>query len=95
MAEELNQQAFRRPDYRCQETAKNTSPVLKVSQARSRDGRTGEKLTFPRILVVRTMAHGVPSPDLTVAQLCSFEFRTLPVGTVSIEFDLRDYEMRE
>jgi hypothetical protein len=26
--------------------------------------------------------------------LRSFEFRTFPVATVSMEFDLRDYEMR-
>ena len=37
--------------------------VLDVSQVRGRKGKTGEKLTFPRILVVGTTVYGVPCFD--------------------------------
>jgi hypothetical protein len=36
--------------------------VLDVSQVRGRKGKTREKVTFPRILVLGTTVYGVPCP---------------------------------
>jgi hypothetical protein len=66
--EGLNELAFRRPSIvvrECQEYESRS--VLDVSHVRGCDGKTGEKLTFPRILVVGPIVYGVPSWPFTRA----------------------------
>lgn len=54
----------RASNYRRQETFKEYElRSVFVSQVRGREGKTGEKLTFPRILVVGTTVYGVPCFD--------------------------------
>jgi hypothetical protein len=78
----------RASNYRRQETFKEYElRSVFVSQVRGREGKTGEKLTF---LVSWSLEQLCTVSPVLTSQIINIEFRTLPAGTVSIDFDLRD-----